>query len=88
MISEEFEEFLTVHCNLDEDPAMTAALMRGELGAYERAWLLPELDAAIAGQSLSAELAEYLTSLRFDSDAEVTDWLRALRRSWYGDGPG
>jgi hypothetical protein len=87
VISEKLENFLSGRCNLDQDPDRFAVLMRGELGAYERPWLLPELDQAIANHSLSPELAEYLTSLRFDSPGDVAEWLRGLRSSWYGDAP-
>jgi hypothetical protein len=87
VISEKLQDFLSARCNLDQDPDRVAALMRGELGAYERPWLLPELDAAITDRSLSPELAEYLTSLRFDTPDEVVDWLRELRISWYGHAP-
>ena len=85
MISSKLEDFLSTYCNADEDPAETAELMRGELGAYERPWLLPELDAVIAGRvTLSPDLAGHLTSRRFDSPQDVIDWLVALRTSWYG----
>ncbi len=87
MISEKLEEFLAARCNLDQDPKQVASLMRGELGAYERSWLLPELDAAIANRLIGPELAEDMTSLRFETPDDVDAWLRGLRTSWYGDGP-
>ncbi|MEV6487423.1 hypothetical protein AB0M20_02105 [Actinoplanes sp. NPDC051633] len=87
MISERLEEFLSAYCDADSDPDELTALMHRELGAHERSWLLPELDTAIADRALSPELAEFLTNVRFETRDEVTDWLRGLRKAWYGDGP-
>ncbi|GAB3171925.1 hypothetical protein FHX75_1597 [Micromonospora palomenae] len=85
MASRRLQDFLSTYCNLDEDPTETLRVMHGQLGAQTRPWLLPELDAAIAAHSISPALATRLTSLHFDSSADVADWLRDLRTSWFGD---
>ncbi|QNE20766.1 hypothetical protein F1D05_26200 [Kribbella qitaiheensis] len=84
MISEGLQDFLTSYCGADEDMAETRRIMQGEAGAYFAPWLKPELDAAIADQSVSPEQARYLMSRRFGNAEEVAEWLAGLRREWFG----
>jgi hypothetical protein len=85
MLSERLRNFLGSWCNLDADPEEAAAMLHGPDGLYYRGWLSGELAAAIQGHEITPAVATDLTTIYFEDQQAVDDWLRMRWSLWFAE---
>jgi hypothetical protein len=84
MVSERLQDFLTGFCANEEDLDETVLAVRAAPGSELATWLRPELRAAIDGQEISPDEAQYLMSRGFASSQDVAAWLNELYEKLFG----
>ena len=81
--TDRLKDFLTNWCNADADIGDVTRLLRKYPDYGFSLWLEDELRQAIRNREIFPELAEALTAIGFDDQAEVDAWLHDLWTTWF-----
>jgi hypothetical protein len=87
MMSDRLKNFLSIWCDVDADQSEVTRILQAYPNHGFSPWLKEDLQQAIEDREFDPDVVYRLTTIGFDNQEEVDEWLRESWAAWFPEEP-